>query len=73
MVAVIPVGGPGRLPDTLCVACYLRPDDDQLGDLTPEQFRLLAVAAAIERSSEHPLARAIEGRRRARGVHPRSR
>ncbi len=60
VVAVIPVGGPGRLPDTLpCVACYPRPDDDQLGDLTPEQFRLLAVAAAIERSSEHPLARAI--------------
>jgi Cd2+/Zn2+-exporting ATPase len=60
VVAIIPVGGPGRLPDTLpCLSCYPRPDDDQLGELTPEQFRLLAVAAAIERPSEHPLARAI--------------
>jgi Cd2+/Zn2+-exporting ATPase len=60
VVALIPVGGPGRLPDSLpCLSCYPRPADDQLGDLTPEQFRLLSVAAAIERASEHPLARAI--------------
>src|SRR6266508_3631915 len=60
VVALIPVGGPGRLPDRLpCLACYPRPDDDQLGDLTPEQIRLLSVAAAIEHASEHPLARAI--------------
>ncbi|HNP84567.1 MAG TPA: heavy metal translocating P-type ATPase [Kouleothrix sp.] len=60
VVALIPVGGPGRLPDNLpCLACYPRPHDDELGDLTPEQFRLLAVAAAIEHASEHPLARAI--------------
>ena len=60
VVALIPVGGPGRLPDNLpCLSCYPTPQDDQLGQLTPEQFRLLAVAAAIERSSEHPLARAI--------------
>ncbi|MFN8476239.1 MAG: heavy metal translocating P-type ATPase [Kouleothrix sp.] len=59
VVALIPVGGPGRLPDNLpCLACYPRPHDE-LGDLTPEQFRLLAVAAAIEHASEHPLARAI--------------
>jgi Cd2+/Zn2+-exporting ATPase len=33
--------------------------DDQLGELTEAQVRLLAVAAAIEQFSEHPLARAI--------------
>ncbi len=60
VVAVIPVGGPGLLPDTLpCVACYPAPPDDQLGQLTPDQMRLFAVAAAIEQPSEHPLARAI--------------
>jgi Cd2+/Zn2+-exporting ATPase len=60
VVAIIPVGGPGRLPDSLpCLACYPAPPDDQLGQLTPDQFRLFAVAAAIERFSEHPLARAV--------------
>jgi Cd2+/Zn2+-exporting ATPase len=60
VVAIIPVGGPGRLPDNLpCLACYPRPHDDEMGELTPDQFRLLAVAAAIEHASEHPLARAI--------------
>jgi Cd2+/Zn2+-exporting ATPase len=60
VVAIIPVGGPGRLPDNLpCLACYPTPPDDQLGDLTPDQIRLFAVAAAIERFSEHPLAHAI--------------
>jgi Cd2+/Zn2+-exporting ATPase len=60
VVAIIPVGGPGRLPDSLpCKQCYPAPPDDQLGLLTPDQFRLFSVAAAIERFSEHPLARAI--------------
>ncbi|MFL5806289.1 MAG: heavy metal translocating P-type ATPase [Roseiflexaceae bacterium] len=60
VVAIIPVGGPGRLPDSLpCKQCYPAPPDDQLGQLTPDQFRLFSVAAAIERFSEHPLARAI--------------
>jgi Cd2+/Zn2+-exporting ATPase len=60
VVAIIPVGGPGRLPASLpCNNCYPRPDDDQLGDLTPDQMRLLSVAAAIEQYSEHPLARAV--------------
>jgi Cd2+/Zn2+-exporting ATPase len=60
VVALIPVGGPGRLPDSLpCLSCYPTPQDDELGQLTPEQFRLLSVAAGIERASEHPLARAI--------------
>jgi Cd2+/Zn2+-exporting ATPase len=60
VVAIIPVGGPGRLPDSLpCNACYPGPPDDHLGQLTPDQMRLLAVAAAIEQFSEHPLARAV--------------
>jgi Zn2+/Cd2+-exporting ATPase len=60
VVAVIPVGGPGRLPDTLpCLACYAAPHDDHVGQLTPDQFRLFAVAAAIEQFSEHPLAHAV--------------
>jgi Cd2+/Zn2+-exporting ATPase len=60
VVAIIPVGGPGRLPDSLpCLACYPTPIDDQLGPLTPDQHRLFAVAAAIEQFSEHPLARAV--------------
>ena len=69
VVAVIPVGGPGRLPDTLpCLACHAKPHDDQLGDLTPDQLRIFAVAAAIEQVSEHPLARAIVDGARERGV-----
>jgi Cd2+/Zn2+-exporting ATPase len=69
VVAVIPVGGPGRLPDSMpCVACYPAPPDDQLGQLTPDQFRLFAVAAAVERYSEHPLARAIVQGAEERGV-----
>jgi Cd2+/Zn2+-exporting ATPase len=60
VVAIIPVGGPGRLPDSMpCNACYPGPPDDELGQLTPDQMRLLAVAAAIEQFSEHPLARAV--------------
>jgi Cd2+/Zn2+-exporting ATPase len=69
VVAVIPVGGPGRLPDSLpCLACYPAPPDDQLGQLTPDQLRLFAVAAAIERFSEHPLARAIVKGAEERGI-----
>ncbi|HEU5098543.1 MAG TPA: HAD-IC family P-type ATPase [Roseiflexaceae bacterium] len=36
-----------------------KPADDHLGELTNLQVRLFALAAAIERFSEHPLARAI--------------
>ncbi len=35
------------------------PHDDQLGNLSAAQVRALALAAAIERFSEHPLARAV--------------
>lgn len=69
VVALIPVAGPGHLPESLpCLSCDARPDDDQLGDLTPEQFRLLAVAAAIEQFSEHPLARAVVKGAQERGI-----
>ena len=52
---MIPVGGPGRLPDNLpCLACYPTPPDDQLGELTPDQMRLFAVAAAIVLFHNHP-------------------
>ncbi|HEU4322498.1 MAG TPA: heavy metal translocating P-type ATPase [Roseiflexaceae bacterium] len=69
VVAVLPVGGPGRLPAELpCVDAGLRPQDDHLGDLSPEQGRVLAVAAAIEQFSEHPLARAVVKGVQERGI-----
>lgn len=69
VVAVIPVGGPGRLPESLpCLACYPAPPDDQLGELTPDQMRIFAVAAAVEHASEHPLARAIVKGAEERGL-----
>ena len=69
VVAIIPVGGPGRLPASLpCLACHERPVDNQLGELTPDQFRMLAVAAAIEQPSEHPLARAVVQGAKERGI-----
>jgi ATPase, P-type (transporting), HAD superfamily, subfamily IC len=65
VVAVIPVdGAPVRLEEAFIDAdapehpAQAIPDD-QIGPLTPEQRWLLALAAAIERPSEHPLARAI--------------
>ncbi|GAB4217278.1 MAG: hypothetical protein OHK0022_59370 [Roseiflexaceae bacterium] len=69
VVAVLPVGGPGHLPAELpCVDAGLRPHDDHLGDLSPEQLRVLAVAAAIEQFSEHPLAHAIVKGAQERGI-----
>jgi Zn2+/Cd2+-exporting ATPase len=74
VVAIIPVGGPDKLPywqaDTVKEAAHdhlvalsplhpVAPVDDQLGELTEAQMQLFALAAAIERFSEHPLARAI--------------
>jgi Cd2+/Zn2+-exporting ATPase len=75
VVAIIPVGGGERVngrtgervnrdafshPLTRSPAHPLTiPSDDQLGELTEAQVQLFAVAAAIERFSEHPLARAI--------------
>jgi len=65
VVAVIPVdGAPVSLKET-CIDTDAPEHpaqpipDDQIGPLSPEQRWLLALAAAIERPSEHPLARAI--------------
>jgi Zn2+/Cd2+-exporting ATPase len=44
------------------------PDDDTMGTLNETQMRLLAAAAAIERYSEHPLARAIVRKAQERGL-----
>jgi Cd2+/Zn2+-exporting ATPase len=46
----------------------LAPADDQLGELTEAQVRLFALGAAIERFSEHPLARAIVKGVEERGI-----
>jgi Zn2+/Cd2+-exporting ATPase len=68
VVAIIPVGLTDerrKTKDQGVAASFARgalsvvPPDDQLGDLTEAQVQLFAVAAAIERFSEHPLARAI--------------
>jgi Cd2+/Zn2+-exporting ATPase len=68
VVAIIPVGltDEKRTTQDQSVAASLAvgpsslvPPDDQLGELTEAQVQLCAVAAAIERFSEHPLARAI--------------
>jgi Cd2+/Zn2+-exporting ATPase len=74
VVAIIPVGGPDKMTSwqadklkesaqdhlvTLAPLHLVTPADDLLGELTEAQVQLFAVAAAIERFSEHPLARAI--------------
>jgi Cd2+/Zn2+-exporting ATPase len=68
VVAIIPVGlSDERLTTNdqrIAAPFVLRPSsfvpaDDLLGELTAAQVQLFAVAAAIERFSEHPLARAI--------------
>ena len=69
VVAVIPVGGPGRIPADIGITTESNtPDDDQLGHMTDDQIRLLAAAAAVEQSSEHPLARAVVQSTRERGI-----
>lgn len=69
VVAVIPVGGPGRMSAVITdVKEYVLPHDDQLGQMTDDQIRLLAAAAAVEQSSEHPLARAVVQSTRERGI-----
>jgi Cd2+/Zn2+-exporting ATPase len=69
VVAVIPVGGPGRLSALITeITEHQDPDDDQLGPMTDDQIRLLAAAAAVEQASEHPLARAVVQSTRERGI-----
>jgi Cd2+/Zn2+-exporting ATPase len=60
VVAIIPVGGPGRMSTALPVSTAVAyPDDDVMGALSSDQVRLLMAAAAVEQASEHPLARAV--------------
>jgi Cd2+/Zn2+-exporting ATPase len=68
VVAIIPVGildeGRKTKDERIVESFVFRPSpfvptDDQLGALTESQVKLFAFAAAIERFSEHPLARAI--------------
>lgn len=69
VVAVIPVGGPGRMHDVIPeITEHVHPHDDQLGQMTADQMRLLAAAAAVEQSSEHPLARAVVQSTRERAI-----
>lgn len=69
VVAVIPVGGPGRMNLVMNeVNTNEAPHDDQLGMMTDDQIRLLAAAAAVEQSSEHPLARAVVQSTRERAI-----
>lgn len=68
VVAVVPVGAAGAALADIPITRHDQPapPDDQLGALSEAQVRLLALAAAVEDFSEHPLARAI-----VRGVEER--
>jgi Zn2+/Cd2+-exporting ATPase len=69
VVAIIPVGGPGRLHAMTAIpSTQTVPPDDQMGELTADQMLLLMVAAAVEQSSEHPLARAVVLSAKERGL-----
>jgi Cd2+/Zn2+-exporting ATPase len=59
VVAVIPVGGPGRISDQMpCIDVQEVLQSDQ-STLNVDQIRLLVAAAAVESPSEHPLAKAV--------------
>ena len=59
VVAVIPVGGPGRISDQMpCIDVQEVFQSDQ-STLNVDQIRLLVAAAAVESPSEHPLAKAV--------------
>jgi Cd2+/Zn2+-exporting ATPase len=69
VVAIIPVGGPGRLHSLMAIpSTQTIPPDDQMGELTADQIQLLLVAAAVELPSEHPLARAVVQSAKERGL-----
>jgi Cd2+/Zn2+-exporting ATPase len=68
VVAVIPVGGPGRITLDLPQQQRTTGADDALSDMTDDQIRLLVAAAAVEHASEHPLARAIVQGAKERGL-----
>ena len=68
VVAVIPVGGPGRITLDLPQQQRTTGTDDALSNMTDDQIRLLVAAAAVEHASEHPLARAIVQGAKERGL-----
>ncbi|MFN7471102.1 MAG: HAD-IC family P-type ATPase, partial [Roseiflexaceae bacterium] len=68
VVAVIPVGGPGRITLDLPPQQRTTGADDALSNMTDDQIRLLVAAAAVEHASEHPLARAIVQGAKERGL-----
>ena len=68
VVAVIPVGGPGRITLDLPQQQRTTRADDALSNMTDDQIRLLVAAAAVEHASEHPLARAIVQGAKERGL-----
>jgi Cd2+/Zn2+-exporting ATPase len=68
VVAVIPVGGPGRITLDLPQQQRTMGADDALNDMNDDQIRLLVAAAAVEHASEHPLARAIVQGAKERGL-----
>ena len=68
VVAVIPVGGPGRITLDLPQQQRTTGADDALSNMTDDQIRLLVAAAAVEHASEHPLARAIVQGAKERGL-----
>jgi Cd2+/Zn2+-exporting ATPase len=69
VVAVVPFGDPASLASLPAAQMPHPPlSDDQVGALSEAQVRLLSVAAAIERLSEHPLAHAVVRGATERGV-----
>ncbi|MFN5058759.1 MAG: heavy metal translocating P-type ATPase [Chloroflexota bacterium] len=59
VVAVIPVGGPGRISEQMpCIDVQEVLQSEGI-PLNVDQIRLLVAAAAVESPSEHPLAKAV--------------
>lgn len=70
VVAVMPLGDWPQLPvaSPLIGSAVSLPTDDPLGPLEDQQIQLLALVAAVEHDSEHPLARAIVKGAQKRGI-----
>lgn len=65
VVAVMPLGDGQHMPD---VGSGSTSNPDQMELLADQQIQLLALAAAVEHASEHPLARAIVRSAREHGI-----
>lgn len=68
IVTIIPFIEDAAIDVPCCTQKTDVPNNDQMGELSETQIRLLAAAAAIEHFSEHPLARAIEQKAIERGI-----